>query len=241
MAASNDRPRRAATGSLANLGPAPPGRRFLRPRQSCILGAMPRRPTAAALLLLAACTSTPELPPGGGAGLVAFDTAPPTDTQVWQPPGWRVGDRFALLRGGRARLQFTVAAAGAGGYELVDAQGGRLRRGPDLSNLGEWPAEGEQAVHELTPADVRYHWPLWIGKRWRCQYSDRTAGGPSLPIESAYEVEDLDTVITPGGTFRALRILRRYAPDIGHEVRQVFGDTSVEMVEWQAAAPSGGS
>jgi hypothetical protein len=221
---------------------------------------MQRLPTAAPILLLtvAACSSLPPLPDGNGEGLVAFDPAAPASSQVWQMPEWHVGDRFAMLRGGKQRIEFTVAAVDDSGYTLRDGQGNRLRRGRDLSTIGEWPPEGEQAVHELTPPDVRFHWPLWVGKRWRCRYSDRTAGGASLPIESAYEVEDLDTVQTPAGTFQALRILRTsrlqleggnfldrvmvvwYAPDIGLEVRQLIGDTSVELVEWTRAEPAGG-
>ncbi len=60
------------------------------------------------------------------------------------------------------------------------------------------------------------------------------------------------------GTFRALRIPRTsrlridnagtfldrvnviwYAPDLGHEVRQVLGETSVELLEWRSAAVGG--
>ncbi len=219
------------------------------------------------LVFALACGSAPKLPDGSGPGLVAFDPAAPASTQVFEPPEWHVGDAFTLLRGGRQRIEFRVAAATDDGYLLVDGNGNRLQRGRDLSNIGEWgPAVADEpngpteatALHALTPPDVRFHWPLWVGKRWRCQYSDRTAGGNALPIESAYEVEDLDTVDTPAGTFRALRIVRTsrlrvdggsggtfldrvnliwYAPDIGLEVRQVFGDTAVELVEWRSSAP----
>ncbi|MGE3171410.1 MAG: hypothetical protein AB7O97_02215 [Planctomycetota bacterium] len=214
---------------------------------------------AALALPFAACKSTPPLPDGGGPGLVAFDPAAPASTQVYQRPEWRVGDTFAMLRGGKQRLEFTVMAADADTYTLQDQHGNRMVRGRDLSNVGEWPAEGDEPTHVLTPPDVRFHWPLWVGKRWRCKYSDRTAGGRALPIESAYEVEDLDTIETPGGTFPALRIVRTsrleleqgnyadrvmliwYAPDLGLEVRQVLGDTAIELVEWtRAAAPAGG-
>lgn len=206
-----------------------------------------------AMLLVAACSSAPALPEGTGPGVVAYDTAVPASTQLFEAPEWGVGDTFTLLRGGKQRMEFRVAEASADGYTLVDGNGNRLRRGRDLSNVGEWGPEGEQALHELTPPDARFHWPLWVGKRWRCQYADRTAGGQSLPIESAYEVEDLDTVTTAAGTFSALRIVRTsrlridgdyldrvmviwYAPALGLEVRQVFGDTAVDLVEWSSAA-----
>jgi len=219
----------------------------------------PGAPSVAVVLLLASCASSPSLPDGAGQGLIAFDTAAPASTQVWNAPKWSVGDHFTLLRGGQARIEFTVTEATEDGYTLVDAHGNRMRRGTDLSNIGEWPPEGEEPRHVLSPPDVRFHWPLWVGKHWRCQYSDRTAGGQALPIETSYEVEDFDTISTPAGTFDALRILRTsrlkldqgryldrvmlvwYAPDIGLEVRQVFGDTSVELIEWKKAggAPEG--
>ena len=205
----------------------------------------------ALLTLLAACHGTPPLPEGSGRGLIAFDPAPPAGAQVWERPTWHQGDHFVLLRGGKQRLDVTVAVADEKGYLLVDSRGSRLQRGLDLSNLAEYEQDVAQPAHELTPGDFRYHWPLWLGKRWRCQYADRTAGGQSLPVENAYEVEALDTVVTPGGTFKALRILRTsrllvesdaiildrtsviwYAPDLGLEVRQILGDTSVELVSW---------
>lgn len=206
---------------------------------------------------IAGCRGVPALPAGTGPGLVAFDPAPPEGARTWPRPTWRAGDRFSFLRGGQQRLDLTVAAATREGYTLVDASGNRLRRGLDLSNIGEWPPEGDEALHELTPPDVRFHWPLWVGKRWRCRYVDRTAGGEALEIETSYAVEDVDTVTTPAGTFEALRIVRTsrlhrqgglfldrinviwYAPEPGLEVRQVFGDTSLELVAWQSAPVAG--
>jgi hypothetical protein len=215
-------------------------------------------PVAALLaLVLSACASTPPMPEGTGPGLIAFDAAVPASSQLWQQPEWRVGDTFSLRRGGKTRIDFRVAAVDDQGYLLVDGKGNRLRRGLDLSNVGEWAPEGDDPLHVLSPPDVRFHWPLWLGKKWRCRYADRTAGGAALPIETAYEVEDLDTVTTPAGTFSALRILRTsrlliddqsflervmvvwYAPDIGLEVRQILGDTSVELVEWARAPREG--
>lgn len=220
-----------------------------------------RRPTLwlSSLVCLAACASRPPLPEGSGPGVVAFDPAPPEGARTWNAPKWSTGDRFVLLRGGGQRIEFSVAAIDERGYVLTGVDGVRMRRGLDLSNLGEWPADGsEEGLHVLSPADTRFHWPLWVGKRWRCRYADRTAGGPSLPIETAYEVEDFDTVSTPAGTFPALRILRTsrlqaegaqfldrvsviwYSPDLGVEVRQTHGETAVELLEWTRDGVSGG-
>ena len=104
----------------------------------------------------------------------------------------------------------------------------------------------------MSPADVRYHWPLWVGKTWSCRFVDRVRGGQALTMQADYHVEGLDRVEVPAGTFEALRVVRRlrlaepgaenrfltrtqvawYAPELGIEVRQLLGDTLVELVEF---------
>jgi len=220
--------------------------------RSGILTAM-LRPVAALLLvsLASSCglAPAPSLPPGDGPGLVAFDADAPKDAAQWPRPQWQVGDTFTLLRGGKQRVTFTVAEKGEKGYRLVDDAGNAHERSLDLAMRAEFRKGEEAPAHELTPEDVRFHWPLWVGKSWTCRYADRTAGGPSLPIETIYVVEDLDRIATPAGAFDALRIVRRsrrcdadgfldrcnviwYAPEVGSEVRQALGDTVVELVAY---------
>jgi hypothetical protein len=211
----------------------------------------------ALVLALAACQSTPPLPEGTGRGVIAFDPAPPAGAQVWQRPEWRVGDQFTLIRGGQAKRTFTVSEAGPTGYTLADEDGLRMRRDADLGNLGDWPKEGDEALHVLSPVDTRFHWPLWVGKKWRCEFVDAARGGTALPLQVGYEVEDLDTITVAAGTFSALRIVRTsrlmlegsrfldrsmivwYAPEIGLEVRQVIGESFVDLVEWKSGAAAG--
>ena len=214
----------------------------------------------ALMLAAAGCRVAPRGEVAGaedGRGLLAFDAEPPAGAMLWQRPEPRLGDCFTLLRGGHTRLTFRVVEVGANGSTLQDEQGHRLRRDVELGHLGEWGATGEQAIQRLSPVDVRCHWPLWVGKKWRCEYVDSTAGGASLRIEAAYLVEGLDTVVVPAGTFQALRIVRRatlkadgepfldrttfrwYAPSIGLEVRRVVDDTAYELVEWSVTHPPG--
>jgi hypothetical protein len=212
-----------------------------------ILAAMSPAVLAALVgVLFTACQGAPPpLPAGAGRGVLAADAAPPAGAATWNRPEWRVGDRFELVRGDHLPGAFTVAVVDADGYRL-DAGGGMfLRRDLDLGNLGECTADG-RLLHALSPADVRYHWPLWVGKTWRCEFVDRAPGG-ILGMQADYVVEALDRVTVPAGTFDALRVVRRvrllggeaehltraqiawYAPEVGSEVRQLVGDSLVEL------------
>ncbi|MCA8953549.1 MAG: hypothetical protein KDE27_28820 [Planctomycetes bacterium] len=205
-------------------------------------------PVSIAAALAAACQSAP-LPDGEGRGVLAFDPDPPPGAATYELPTFRVGDRYALLRGGRMRLDFAIVAVGPDGVVVQDATGHQLRRTPELAYLGNWNERGEP-VRLVSPADTRFHWPLWVGKTWRCEFVDRRAGAPPLVIEVRYRVEAAERITVPAGTFDTLRIARIeramvegeqffdqtslvwYAPSVGLEVRQLIGGTAFELVEW---------
>ena len=205
--------------------------------------------SAGLAFVFASCTSPGPLPAGTGRGLIAFDPSPPAGAQVWPRPIVRDGDAFTLLRGGQVKQRFVVTEVSEAGHTLQDEAGHRLRRDADLGNLGEWPEKGEEPIHALTPVDARFHWPLWVGKKWRSEFADRAAGQAML-LEVAYAIESLDTVVVPAGTFAALRIVRTvklvvegekylartsiqwYAPDIGLDVRQLIDGSAFELAEF---------
>ncbi len=211
---------------------------------------MRRRPFLTLLLGAAACAGAPEAPgapESTGRGIVEFDREPPAGAATWQRPLWRVGEKFVLRRGERVQGEFRVTAIEDGAYVLDTGGGPLLRRDLDLGNLGEWAPDGT-ALRVLAPVDARYHWPLWVGKRWTCEFVDRARGAQPLAMQASYLVEDLDTITVPGGTFEALRIVRTvrlagtdryltrtqiawYAPAVGTEVRQLAGDTLFELAE----------
>lgn len=186
------------------------------------------------------------LPQGAGRGLLRAD-AQPSGVQVWRRPSWNVGSRIELIRGGEVRTALELVAVEDGAYVLDDGAGRQLRRDADLGYLGEW-YEG-RPTRVLSPVDVRYHWPLWIGKRWECDFVDRARGGQALPVVASYHVEGIDRVEVPAGTYDALRVRRTlslvlpedegaflnrtqmiwFAPDLGVEVRHLLGDTMVEL------------
>ncbi len=209
----------------------------------------------AVTFVLAGCAGAPASPapapvvPAGG-GLVSFDATPPSGAVTYARPQWQVGDEFELERGGTVRLRTAVAAIDERGYVLSTGGQVVLRRDLDLANLGEWVAAEDRPLHVLEPADRRYHWPLWLGKRWTCEFTEVFADGRTVPMRASCVVEDLDEVTVVAGTFAALRIVRRlqrldqegastftqvtwYAPEVGHEVRQVFADQSVELVSFR--------
>lgn len=227
-----------------------------------MLSAMSRRFALVLLLAaaLAGCALGP-MPEGTARGLIAFDPTPPSGAEVWERPSFRVGDRYTLLQGGVRELPFAVVQADDTGVVVQDARGFLLRRDPDLGYLGQWNPKGEP-LRLLTPVDARFHWPLWVGKSWRCEILDRRRERPSRRIEVEYRVEDQDRVTVPGGTFDTLRIARVerlliegetflertsltwYAPAIGLEVRQLNATsegTMFELASWTRAADPAGS
>jgi hypothetical protein len=201
----------------------------------------------------ASCASAITLPGGEGRGLIAHDPTPPDGARVWPRPALRADDSFTLLRGGQVRQRFTVAEVTEHGHTLRDDAGHRLRRDADLGNLGEWPPAGDTPLHALTPVDIRFHWPLWVGKKWRCEFADRSRDAPTILLEVAYVVEALETVVVPAGTFQALRIARTakllvegeryldrtslswFAPEVGFDVRQLIDGTAFELLEFVRA------
>ena len=219
---------------------------------------------AAALLcgLLTACSVGSGARAAGaevepvGRGVVRVSAEAPADAEVWQRPLWRVGDQFTLVRGDRMTGTFTVRSNDGGVYVIDMGNGSLLRRDQDLGNLGHWRDSEEEAERAMLPADARYHWPLWVGKQWTCDFVDRARTGKPLRMSASYEVEAIDHVNVPAGSYEALRISRRlrlvdgradvltraqmiwYAPDAGLEVRQLIGDTLVELVSYKRGQSS---
>lgn len=209
-----------------------------------------------AALCLAACQNAPEPVPAAlaqqaGRGLVTVSSEAPDGVAVWACPKWRVGDRFTMVRGEQMRGTFTVKAIEGDAY-VVDMGNDRLvHRDQNLGNLGEWHAKTGEPQRIMSPVDVRYHWPLWVGKRWQCEFVDQVRDGAAVTMSASYEVEGLDHVEVLAGAFDALRIRRTlrlvgggekfltrtqmiwFAPDPGIEVRQLLGDTLIELAEFE--------
>jgi hypothetical protein len=213
---------------------------------------------AAASCWLFACQGSPALPEPEspslvGGGLIAVPAEAPPGTKTWDCPKWQLGDRFTMVRGEQMRGTFAVTAIEDGAY-VIDMGNDRLvRRDQSLGNLGEWHAATGEARRVMSPVDVRYHWPLWVGKHWQCEFVDRVRDGQAVKMNATYDVEGLEQIAVPAGSFEVLRIRRTlrlvgageqfltrtqmiwFAPDPGIEVRQLLGDTLIELAGFERA------
>ncbi|HLU38558.1 MAG TPA: hypothetical protein VK081_04185 [Planctomycetota bacterium] len=207
------------------------------------------RPSLLLAPLLAACAS-PSLPEGTGRGLLSHDRTPPEGVPGVQAPRWQPGDRFVFQRGNVQRLVFHVEPRDDRLLLVDEGSGERQVLATDLTDLGHEVLEDGEArtAVALAPGDVRYHWPLWVGKRWSCHFLRKVPGHPPLPLLVSYVVEAAEPVTTPAGRFETLRILRRatvaaegtyleraslvwYAPEAGIEVRRLEDGILTELVE----------
>ena len=164
--------------------------------------------------VLAAC-QTPDSPSpkspadAVGRGLLHASSEVPVGATTWNRPQWRVGDRFGMVRGEVMHGLFSIKAIEAGAY-VVDMGNGRLvHRDLDLGNLGEWQAEDGAPRRVMSPVDVRYHWPLWVGKQWQCEFVDQVHDGQvhdgqALTMNASYVVEGVERIEVPAGVFDAL-------------------------------------
>jgi hypothetical protein len=195
--------------------------------------------------ILCACQST-ALPPGEGAGLVSIDQTPPSGVEVFQRPSLQEGDRFLFRRAGVLPLELHVVEATDAGYRLRDKSSGTvtvLDR-----DLGEGSVESdEKALQRVqSPADPVFSWPLWVGKKWVAEYLIKVPGGEPLPVQSRYHCDAIETLSTPLGELRCVRIWRRigvtgtsrfmekagiiwYSPDLGFYVRRLENGYLLEL------------
>ncbi len=191
------------------------------------------------------------MPAGEGRGLVSFDRNPPAGVETFAAPGWQAGDRFVFVRGNAQRIGMHVETHGDGLLLIDDSTGGRQLLTADLADLGveeARPGRAPEPTIAVAPADTRYHWPLWVGKRWSNHFLRKAPGQPPLPLLVTYAVEASEDITVAAGTFRTLRILRRasvaaqgtyleraslswYAPAIGAEVRRLDDSIVTELAE----------
>ncbi|MFQ5507480.1 MAG: hypothetical protein ACE5F1_22175 [Planctomycetota bacterium] len=190
-------------------------------------------------------TRSPEL--RGGGILSVSREVPPGVELVESPPNWTRGDRFVYRKGGKFRYEFRVLETDETGYVLLDESSGakqKLTRELAETERAE-PEEG--SARRKDPFDAELSWPLWVGKRWTCQYIDKIPGKDGLPVTAEYHCDATEEVRAPAGTFRCFRIWRNaklkipggnffdnaavlwYSPEVGWFVRRLEDGTLREL------------
>jgi hypothetical protein len=204
--------------------------------------------------VLTACAS-PALPPGSGEGLTAFDREAPAGAETFARPQWTAGDRFVLRRGDQLTMAFRAQEAADGGWVLVDERSGLHRwLTADLALQRSGFPEDPTTLRVRDPQDTQLCWPLWVGKRWTVHLL-RKAPGAAMPVRADYRCDAIETIATPAGEFRCLRIWRRaqpvvpdatflanveigwYSPDAGWFARYLEDGIVDELVEVHRQRP----
>jgi hypothetical protein len=154
------------------------------------------------------------------------------------PPQWRPGDEWSFREeGSRSNGTFVWSVvreeATASGRQYVVQSGSRREiyyRAEDLAYLMD-KVDGDVETSSL-PGDIRYVWPLDVGRRWEFAYTvarpkDRTT--EERKRECVAEKEE--TVTVPAGTFQTVKVVCRnprtgrptheawYAPAVKHYVK----------------------
>jgi hypothetical protein len=209
-------------------------------------------PTLALFLLLVscACRSTAAPQTAHGKGLLSSDAAAPSGVETFDCPTWKTGDRYVFQKGGKFRMGFTAKVDEQGRRELVeDETGTALLLDAKLGELGQRSAAGSELDVTIDPVDVRFAWPLWVGKRWSCQFVQRSKKSEALPLFAHYRADAIESVTVPAGEFRCLRIWRTaqvaaqgsfadhvavfwYSPDAGCVVKRLDEGLVTELAEY---------
>lgn len=204
--------------------------------------------SAPLLCLLVACRSTPDPLPAGD-GLVTVDRTPPAGVEAVPAPTWHVGDRFVFRKGGLARIAFRIDETVEGVHHLTDEQSGLVTLvTEELAECGQYKPGEPDLTRTFDPPDHVLAWPLWLGKRWSCNYVSRAPGRPDVPLIVNYQCDAVERIETLAGTFDTLRIWREarvaaegdfvertsilwYAPEVGVIVRRLADGMVTELEE----------
>ncbi|MGE0141649.1 MAG: hypothetical protein AB7I19_15185 [Planctomycetota bacterium] len=193
---------------------------------------------------LVGCASRPQ-PLAAGPGLVSHDRTPPADAATFARPDLLVGDRFVFRRGGQERIAVRVSAIEEDAVEFTDEDRGMVNRFDRDFGAVELRDAAGATITRWDRVDARFHWPLWVGKRWTAQYVRRDEDG-EVPVLAEYSCEGRETITVLAGSFDALRILRRsrplldgewlervdvlwYAPLVGQVVRRIEDSVLTEL------------
>ena len=190
-------------------------------------------------------TVAPATAQGGAAAVAAAPMSFAT------PPRWRPGDEWAFREEGARNTGTFVWSvvreeATATGLRYVVQSGGRREiyyRAEDLAYLMD-KVDGEVETSSL-PGDIRYVWPLDVGRRWEFAYTlSRPKDRTTEERRRECVVEKEETLTVPAGTFQTVKVVCRnprtgrptheawYAPAVKHWVKWLgYWSTGVQTRE----------
>lgn len=134
--------------------------------------------------------------------IFAAAAARPIAGQQFDAPRWKSGDRWEYSQTGRFGEGVTtwsreVLNANANGTLLVQTQSG----GKMVFDVNGNSIDRRGASYTWK----RFEFPMYVGRRW--SYDRQTAGVNSQGHEEgAYEVERVETITVPAGTFECMRV-----------------------------------
>ena len=138
------------------------------------------------------------------------------DPTVAEAPVWSIGDawtyRVETPRGPRSWTYVVRAAETIDGVDCWVVRLGRYEwyhRRADLATVLEKIRDGVDSVFD--PPLRFFQWPLAAGRQWADHYVAGRTGKPALRSVTMM-VESDEVVEVPAGTFRALKVVRRYLP-----------------------------
>ena len=186
----------------------------------------------AVLLLVAGCQEVSEGPP-------------PANVTQYQVTPWQVGTEFVFKtttaeseRSRTAQVAGIRNHRGRQAYEYVRGNSTFLYDVATNNWIGT--IENGTLVRSAEPFREVYQWPLWVGKTYRGKYdfTNHTEGRTWYGTAPFWEVEAVETITVPAGTFETLRIQSGpgkgvgfeetywYAPELGIHVKQQYRRTA---------------
>lgn len=126
-----------------------------------------------------------------------------------------VGDQWVLMthRGPRTHSVIEVKPDGSFVVEVKNKEGTALwRRHYDRGYRmlkTDFLAPADKAKSEA-PWERALNFPLYVGKKWQDEYKGMGADEVPRHYQNSYEVEKIETVTTPAGTFSAFKIHRNF-------------------------------
>lgn len=154
-------------------------------------------------------------------------------------PTWRLGDEWAYRSEspqGKGTFVWSVVrletVAGTECYVVKSGETGEAYyRKADLA----WTMDkvGDKIESQATPADLRYVWPLEVGKRWEVAYTlNRPGDRTTVQRQRVCEVLAREAVNVPAGTFETVKVGCRDRRSGAATYEAWYAPAAKQFVKW---------